>query len=195
MRFIRMALVSFAALAVVSTAKADILLEPYLGYGMGKAKLETTLGNFEWDNNNVHVGARLGWQFLVAMAGLDYSMPMSGKFKGTSTGANDGDYSGSTLWAFAGARLPLIRAYAGYGLMNTAEIKDTTGTTTLSGGTSMKVGGSFTGFPLIAVNVEYIMNDYKKIKSGGTESDIGSGTYTKAGGNVLFVSVSAPLSF
>ncbi|MES2964230.1 MAG: hypothetical protein V4760_10095 [Bdellovibrionota bacterium] len=195
MRIIRMALISFAALAIVSTAKADILLEPYLGYTYGQAKIDPVVGSGStYDMNNLAVGARFGWQFLVAMVGLDYTMPVSGKFKATSTGATDYDYSGSQLWAYAGARLPLIRAWAGYSLTSTTELKDATGTSTITGD-GLKVGASFTGFPLIAINAEYIMNNAKKIKSGAAEWDIPGTSYSKATQNFFMLSVSAPLSF
>lgn len=195
MRFVRMALVSFAALAIVSTAKADILLEPYLGYTYGQAKIDPIGGGGStYDMNNLGVGARVGWQFLVAMVGLDYAMPVSGKFKGTSTGATDYDYSGSQLWAYAGARLPLLRAWAGYSLQSTSELKDATGTTTVTGD-GLKVGASFTGFPLIAINAEYIMNNAKKLKAGAVEYDVPGSFYDKATQNYFMLSVSAPLSF
>ncbi|MEK7355309.1 MAG: hypothetical protein AAB250_02595 [Bdellovibrionota bacterium] len=200
MRFVKLALMFVATVSIVSVsdvtkAKADILLEPYLGYTYGTLESKVSGVSTKYDNNNLNLGARVGWQFLIVMAGVDYQMPMSGKFKGQS-GAGDFDASGSTLYAFAGARLPVIRAYAGYPLMNEASAAASGTTTTYSGGSGLKLGASFTAIPLIAINAEYITNSYSQVKSGGgSAQDLSAAGYDSVKNDYFMVSVSAPLSF
>ena len=174
----------------VNVAKADILIEPYLGYTMGNVTTTLDTGStLKWDNNNAILGARVGYEFVVLMAGLDYDTMLSGKLKGQG-GQPDLDATASQLYLFAGARLPLIRAWAGYGLMNEVHGKSG-GVDTKYTGNSLKVGASFTGFPIIALNLEYIMNNFDK------ENDNALSTYatSKVESNLVMLSVSAPLSF
>lgn len=188
-------LVSALTLFFVNQAHAGALLEPYLGYAMGQIKsTSASTGNVTTsDNNNMIVGARAAYVFTVAMVGLDYAMTVSGKAKNTSTGS-EYDWNASTLWLIAGAQMPLLRAYAGYGVLNSGESKTATTTTLVKGGDAIKLGASYTGFPLVALNAEYWMNSYKKLSiNNGNESDIPNSLISKITNDLIVISVSMPL--
>lgn len=178
-------------LAAATSARAGILLEPYVGYTYGQIKTKTVAGTENAsDNNNLVIGGRAAYVFTVAMVGLDYAMNVAGRAHNTTSGT-DYDWSQSTLWLIGGAQLPLIRAYAGYGLMNTGTANSST-TTKLMDGDAFKLGAGYTGFPMIAINLEYWMASYKKMSINGTESDIPNALFDKATNDLVVVSVSMP---
>jgi hypothetical protein len=178
MRFLKFAFAGVASLFIANSAQAGLLLEPYLGYTYGQYDAG---GGAKWDTNNPVLGARVGYQAVVFMAGVDYSMVMSGKAKGKD-GQSDFDFDASQLFAFAGADLPLIRAWAGYGVQNELKSKGA-GAAKLTG-SALKVGLGFEPLPIISVNAEYIMSKFDK--ADGT-------SFSPEGKNDVFLlSVSAP---
>lgn len=183
------------ALSLLSLpARAGLLLEPYLGYEFGDAKVKTTMGTGEWTTSGLAFGARVGMTFPIVFVALDYSMANDLKFKGKD-GTTDEDGSRSTLAAVVGAKLPLVRAYAGYAFLNDHTLKSNSGDVTLKG-SGVKLGVGFTGFPIVSVNLEYLMSKFDKVKSNGNEVSIGSGQiYEEATANAFMLSVSAPFSF
>lgn len=135
-------------------ARAGLLLEPYLGYGQGSAKAESSaIGNLSFKNDGVVIGARIAYTLpLLFWFGVDYAM-QNGKFK-PDAGA-DGDWKSSDLYAVAGVDFPiLVRGWVGYGLMNDTTISFANGDSKIKGGTNLKAGLGFTFLPMLSVNVE-----------------------------------------
>ena len=76
--------------------------------------------------------------------------------------------------------------------MNDLKNQASSGDITLSG-SALKLGVGFTGLPFVALNLEYIMNDYNKYKSPGVDQSIDSSGYLKdAKMNSILFSLSVP---
>jgi hypothetical protein len=172
-------LLVFAALP----AKADLYLEPYVGYQVGT--FTHNVSSVSGTVSGTAAGLRVGLSLPIFFVAAEYSLA-NGTMKPSS--GSDLDVTGKTLFATVGARLPLIRAYAGYGIMNDWDTKVSGGSTGTYKGSAIKLGAGFSGLPFIAVNVEYVMSTFTKYKVGSSESntDMKSGTY--------MLNVSLPLS-
>jgi hypothetical protein len=175
-------------------AHASLLLEPGLGYQASTLKLETAAGDSGGKMSGVNLTARVGY---VSMLGLwvaaDGNFMSGATFDGSSS-VNDGKVDATNIYADVGFNFPiLLRAWFGYGLSNTAKLKlDTGGDTTLKEGTNMKFGVGLRLIPLVSLNLEYIMHDYKKFDGlglSGNTSDLWT-THTNRG---VLLSVSLPL--
>lgn len=151
--------VLLAALAAVTftsaPAKAGLLLEPYIGYGIG------TIGEGagEGDLKAPYLGARVGMTFPILFLAADYMMPVGGEVE-------DADLDGGgDLFAVVGASLPLLRAYAGYGFVRSLKFD---GGGELEDGNAIKLGVGTTILPFVAINFEYITGKYEE---GSAETD------------------------
>jgi hypothetical protein len=158
----RLILVTLALLS--SAAQADLLLEPYVGYHLGKY----TAFNNDTDNvNGPTFGGRIGYSnFTGLMLGVDL---MSGVWKNDDSPA--GDVTPTQAGLFVGFEFPiLLRAYAAYSLF-VNELKTASGssTTKASDGSTIKLGLGFTALPLLSINLEYLASTYKK-QDGATQS-------------------------
>ena len=188
MKFTQQILLAGLALLFVNVAHAGILIEPHIGYTLGTFESTVTGSSSatKYDNNNVIFGARLGFKFAILMAGLDYEMVSGGKLKAQSSGVSDATLATSTPYGFVGVRLPMVRAWVGYSpadsLTGTVSSVDTKYT-----GSATKEGVSFTGLPILAINLEYVMHNYDK-QGGNSISSVG---YSKVVSNVAQLSVSA----
>lgn len=184
--------------ALATTARAGIMIEPYLGYELGsEAKLESGGTNDGGKTSGLDLGLRVAYTLPVMVwIGLDYSMMSDGKFKGDSS-ANDGKMDRSNLYLDVGVDLPILaRAWVGYGLMNSAKLKfDGGGSTTLKKGTNLKFGVGFTALPIVSLNLEYFMHDYKDYDSSTGASGSTSDIWSTHKENGLLLSVSAPFEF
>src|SRR5437868_5907357 len=101
----------FAA-AFVSNAHAGLLIEPYLGYHLGKYERS---GTYERDQSGLSLGGRLGYQHTLGpMLGVDFQTGM------WSDDANPkNDLTPTNISLFAGFEFPImLRVYAAYGLKN-----------------------------------------------------------------------------
>lgn len=164
-------------LGFASVSQAGVLVEPYLGYEMGKTKNPD--GKFEGSQ----LGLRLAYKAPVFVwAGLDYTMGVSGTAK-PDVGAND-DGKRSTLYGVVGVDFPiLVRAWLGYGFMD--EIKfDNSGKVK---GKGTKIGVGFTGLPFVSINLEYLTEKFDEWDGVSLPSDFENNTY--------ILSVSVPFSF
>jgi hypothetical protein len=186
MRMMRSALVLAALVFVALPAKAGLLIEPYVSYDMGKLTYKSGGSTDELDFSGVGFGARFAYTLPMLMLGVDYTTA-SGKFK---EGSAEVDGGRSGLFAIVGARIPFFRAWVGYGFMNDATWKTTPEVKLL--GTALKVGGSYTGLPLVALNAEYIMSNYTRARVGSVEADLASGDDAKM--NTLLFSLSVPFN-
>jgi Outer membrane protein beta-barrel domain len=191
----------FAALFVCAAipARASILLEPYVGYEMTSFSYTQSGNDYKLAVNNPNFGLRLGYSALIFWTALDYStMSGSSSVSSQPSGSNitAPNYSRSTLSLDVGVHVPMLRAYAGYAFLNTLTDKTSSPNNTF-GGYGLRFGASYTGLPLLAVNLEYWMSTYTTINSGGGDQSIGgSGTsVSKASAGTLLLSVSAPFEF
>src|SRR3989344_6657241 len=93
----------------VSTAQADFLIEPYLGYHTGEREGG---GLTKSDVSGITYGARAGYKHMLGlMFGLDY---MTGKWEDDATVKSD--LTPSSLGVFVGFEFPiLLRVYGVYG--------------------------------------------------------------------------------
>lgn len=163
-------------LGFTGVAKADLMVEPYLGYEFGKTK-DAAKG----DLTGTQMGLRLGYKSpLMLWAALDGTFGVSGEFK-PDVGGNS-DAKRTTLSAVVGVDLPiLLRAWVGYGISN--EMKLDSGT---AKGHNYKLGVGFTALPFVSLNFEYLNEKYDDLP-GGTPGELKNDSYV--------VSVSLPLSF
>ncbi len=170
-----------------STANAGIFVEPYLGYGLGSYKFDTTGGDKGKITGPV-LGGRIGGEMAMLFIGGDYSMSLSNKMK-SDAGGTDPDVTSSQLFGVIGANLPIIRLWAGYGLMNELKEDTVVGDITYSGGSHIKVGVGLKVIPMLSLNAEYIMSDYKKAELGPLTGD------PELKVNTVLLSASVPFSF
>ncbi len=171
MKILKLALISLSLSAGYS-ANAGLLLEPFMSY-----ESSVTVADFGLDyggkTTGVGIGARVGYTLPVLFwLALDYSLLNDATFEPAITG-NSAKTSRSDLYLSAGFNFPiLVRAWFGYGLQNTATLKDDDGNTEFSGGTNYKIGAGFTGLPIVSINLEYFKNDFKEVKSGATTTQL-----------------------
>lgn len=159
------------AFLIITPAKAGLLLEPVLGYSMGKFEIDD-VDTSEEKTNGVSMGGRLGYQNLGFQLGVDYLR--------SSMNVDDNDFKEDLVtseWAlFAGFEFPiLLRVYAGYIFSATGESETDTGSgredLKFSDGTGMKLGVGFTGLPFVDINVEYRKGTYGEDKIGATKTE------------------------
>jgi len=185
------------AIGMSSTAHAGILIEPYLGYEMGdlKYKYVPAIGGPEFTDkaSGVSYGMRLGYKFLLPWIALDYSGGTATVKPDTGT---DYDLTKSSLGAVVGVNLPLIRAWAGYGFTNEMTIKGTGGSNdTKLKGNYLKAGVGLGFIPFVSVNLEYKINELKKVDLGAGAGEIDKSLlYDSWKHDTIMLSVSVPFN-
>ena len=159
-------LVLFVALALGTSLQshAALLIEPVVGFSVGKGNIETDVPADPTENlsqtrssNGTSYGGRLGYQNFGLQLGLDYlasNMKLSGN-----------DFKTSEFGGFVGYEFPILfRAYAGYVFSGTGTYDGDTEELDLKGGTGPKVGIGFTLLPLLDFNIEYRSITYKELE-------------------------------
>jgi hypothetical protein len=186
-------------LAMAPVAKADLLVEPYIGYGLRALSydLKATPGENTDAGGGVTLGGRLGIAMPLVWFAADYSIvTYSMKNAKSAPGISASDYSAdnSALYGVVGIKIPFLQAYAGYGLMDQLTEKRPGGDAKFTGN-ALKFGVGFTGFPIVSLNLEYQIHTYNKYTPlNGAETDVSAG-YNKYNDNVILLSVSAPFRF
>ncbi len=141
-------------------ALSGILIEPYLGFrAIGDGERITTGTTIDYSYQGPVYGARVGYQTLGFMFGLDYSRSTFNLKSDTTmagvTVKSENDYSGYQFGAFVGYNLPiLLRAWAGYYFDSKYEDKDGSNTGDNYTGKGMALGVGFTGLPFVSLNLE-----------------------------------------
>ncbi len=164
--------------AFSQTAKASLLVEPYLGYVSGKAKLSSSV-----NLTGTGYGARVGFSHMGFAAGVDYS---AASLK--DDGSPSIDYKAGDLGLFVAFKFPvLVRAYVTY--IPSPELKANAGGAdfTYKSGNLVKLGVGFTGLPFVNLNLEYFSGTYGQINSLDIDPKL-----TTSG---IALSVSAPFNF
>ncbi len=163
-----LSLFAFTVLFFANTARADILIEPVVGYNFN-AVADFEDGERYSGGTGPSFGGRLGYQNLGLQLGVDYL--------NSSLDMDDEDFDkniDTSEWAaFVGFKFPiLLRVYAGYIFSATGETEDAANNEyEFSKGSGYKAGIGFTGLPFININLEYRTGTFDEIKIDGDESD------------------------
>lgn len=165
----------FAILLFSSLTHASLLVDPYVGTGLMKTTYD--VNNLDDDDDNLTaMGARLGYQFILVSAGIDYSQGTGGDFKFSNTSF------------FVGVDLPiLLRVWGEYFISSSLENDNSNFNNTdfeFKDGTSLGVG--FTGLPFVSLNLELQNINYE------ADTALGDFDFTTA---AYIFSVSLPLNF
>lgn len=187
----------FAILLSAGIAKADLMLEPYIGYEQGQVIEIASSGDLSAKTSGLQGGLRVGYALpLLFWAALDYSMTPSGQTKADVVGSSV-NFKRSDLYLTAGIDLPiLLRVWAGYGLMNSMTQQQSGGDVTFKGGTNLKLGVGFKIIPLLTLYVEGYQHKSATVDGPGGSQDVStflnnnSTTYQDGG---LVAGVSFPI--
>jgi hypothetical protein len=135
-------------LVTVPIAKADLLIEPVVGFSSGN--FESEINEEEHATSGLSFGGRLGYQNLGFQLGVDY-------LNSTLSVDNDdwGDLDVSEWAAFIGYKFPvMLRVYAGYILRSVANTEYQDLDMKFENGSGTKIGIGFTGLPFLNINLE-----------------------------------------
>ena len=141
---------------LVGQVHAGTLIEPYVGYGFG---VNRPTGIPSAHFAGVSYGARLGYQMLGLMGGVDYQ---TGRW--TDSASPQNDLTPSLLGVFVGYNLPiLLRGYIAYLPFSNLTAQHTNYEHTYDGGNAVKYGVGWTGLPFLSLNFEYIAAHFRAL--------------------------------
>lgn len=165
--------------------KAQIVLEPYIGLGLGSFTSASNELNQDGNTTMYTLGGRGGFSFSVFDFGVDYSLN-SGSFDGKSVNL---DYKATTLSLYCRYNLPTAFSFwLAYSLSHDADL-DGTGVDISLEGRDIYGAVSFSGFfPFVILNFEYHVQTYSDAKSSGTPVSLSS-----TDGNIMMVTASFKL--
>lgn len=169
-------------LCLCTTAFSGVLVEPYLGF---RVSGDTNQGTTDGSYNGALYGARLGYQFLGFMGGLDYSQSSYDiDYDGTTV---DSKTDSSNLGIFVGYDAPLlVRAWATYFLSNKLDFSSSS---TEYSGSGYALGAGFTGLPFVSLNLEYRSISFDEFEN----STISGALNPSSDASEIILSVSLPL--
>jgi hypothetical protein len=167
---------------LANTASASLLIEPHLGYNLHASG---DASSHEYSYNGAEVGARVGFQQLGLMGGLDFThsaMNLDDKFAGAT---RNSDYSRNEVGLFVGYNFPiLVRAWGAYYFKSKAKAD--------SGdylkGNTFELGAGFTALPFLSLNVMYRMVSWDERSYSGVVTNPSLKT------NEIVLGVSLPLN-
>ncbi len=143
-------------------ANAALLIEPYIGMHFNSEAEDA-----DADITGTGIGARLGYQNLGLMLGLNYKSA-SLEFEPDSGSNYDVDQTSYGL--FVGYEFPiLVRAWAEYIIGGNAEFDGGSEFDTISG---TQLGVGYTGLPFVSLNLEIGNLTYEEGPSGTDDQDI-----------------------
>ena len=188
----------FVSFSTMNASKASLLIEPYVGYAIGKQDYSLTANGSATSvssylaPNGIAYGARAGLGFGPLYVTGDFSMwSYDGSIPGT-TGNITPSHGFLTIGGtviFSPPVLP-FRVWVGYNFID--KNTQTWGSSEYSvTGSSIKFGGSFNLIPLISVNAEYIMSTYGNFSITNVSPTLGMNDVKQ---NTVLVSVSVPFS-
>lgn len=165
-----------------NTASASLLIEPHLAYNLSGSG--SGWNNHEYDYNGPQFGARLGYQGLGLMTGLDYTRSSYDQ-KDKSLGVTVTEsMTRNELGIFVGYNFPImLRAWGTYYFTNTSE---NAAGAEYSGNTK-ELGVGFTALPLLSINLMYRMVTFDEVNSISLNDDINI--------SEISLGVSLPLTF
>lgn len=180
--------VTAAIVLGTTSANAGLLLEPYMGLSQGQTySVAQNAADTSYKTSGTVLGGRIGYTLpILFWLGLDYSLLAGGKAK-PDFGGSEGELTRSDLYAVVGVDLPiLLRAWAGFGLMNTSTDKRNGVETKVTGGTKMKAGVGLTMLPFVSINLELFNHKGPKVENAGAA--LSMNTFEDTGG-ILGVSI------
>ncbi len=172
MKFSRLIILALAFF-IIKPVHAGLLLEPVIGYSLGKFETDSP-GSSEDKAAGPSVGGRIGYQNLGFQLGLDYLR--------SNLSVDDNDFKedlvSNEFAGFVGFEFPiLVRVYAAYIFSATSESDVDLGlgagkeALELNDGSGVKFGVGFTLLPFLDINVEYRKGQYSELKIGSTKTD------------------------
>ena len=162
----------------VAQARADFLIEPLIGYTIAGDVGEAT----KYDASGAGFGARVGFQTLGLMAGLDYQS----NSLTLDTTPTETDADSTEIGLFVGYEFPiLLRVWGAYMVSGEADFGASGKYKGLSG---TKFGIGWTGLPFLCINLEFKSYEYDEDEPGATLNPAAEYTAT-------MLSVSLPLTF
>ena len=174
--------VGLLALGVSFSSQAGVLVEPFVGSTFS-GELERS--GVDGSTSGTVTGARLGWQTLGLMFGLDYRI-----------GSLDVDYDGNTTddaldrtvtSVFVGYDFPiLLRAWYTHNISNVADRDNTNGAEISGSGNTIGLGYKI--IPFFSLNFEIANYEYDEQTLNGNKTDV---DYK---GSHYLLSVSFPIS-
>jgi opacity protein-like surface antigen len=182
-----------AVLGLSCVSQAGVLIEPYVGYDMGSSKVTQSDGSsLKQDLSAMEAGLRLGLRHRGLWLAADGNFALSGKSKPSS--GDSSDFTAMTVGATLGYDFTnRLRLYAGLGLLDSVESKDSAGTkTTLYNGTPLKVGVGYWIYHHVCLNLEYSSHDYKKVKGEGYDANLSDAGISSAKSEIYSLNLSFP---
>ncbi|MCT4641298.1 MAG: hypothetical protein N4A33_03305 [Bacteriovoracaceae bacterium] len=147
-----------------SSARAGILLEPYLGMHFNSEVSSNCANDCGFDG--VGYGARVAWTNLGLMIGANYQMSTYD----VESSSNDGDYS--RLGVIVGYSFPIMfRVWYEHILSGNLDFDGGTKWEDHSGSV---IGLSYTGFPLVALNLEIGSTSFGEVNGNSSDLDLDS---------------------
>ena len=175
----------FLALALmVNTASADLLIEPHIAYNVSGSG-DGYVGNITHDYkyNGAQLGARLGFQTLGFMTGLDYTRSSYDMEDTSASTTITRPHDKNELGLFIGYNFPiLLRAWGTYYFTNTSKNDNDE----KYSGNTKELGVGFTALPFLSINLMYRMIKFDEINSKSFNGDIDI--------NEIAIGVSLPLT-
>lgn len=180
------------ALCFAFGANAGLLVEPYVGYQISGFETDYTVSGttteLAYVTNGVNLGARLGYSYLLFMAGIDYSYGTLSNDLDTGSITIE-DIDATRFGIFAGVELPILaRAWATYYVNANYEA----GSDEYKG-TGYGLGVGFTGLPFVSLNLEYRALTFDEIVGDTGTTKLPTSTYDEYTASEIFLSVSLPL--
>ena len=192
-------------LLVLPVARAGINIEPYLGYMSGTSELTFYGIPFEMSYKTPMIGGRLGYGMMGLSLGVDYSQSVSSfeweQEKPATTAVPDKmDYT--NLGIYVGYKFPMMfRVWGTYFIKSEFEVATPHPGSNAGDkwtGAGYALGAGWTGFPLVALNLEYrmITFDEQTNASTGVVTKLPvAGILTKVENKEIMISLSLPLDF
>jgi hypothetical protein len=143
-------------------ANAAFLIEPYLGM-----HFNSEADDLDADITGTGMGARIGYQNLGLMLGLNYK---KADLEFDRDPGTNFDLSQTSYGLFVGYEFPiLVRAWAEYIIGGDAEVDGGITWDTVSG---TQIGFGYTGLPFVSLNLEIGSLKYEDGPTGSSDQDI-----------------------
>lgn len=186
-------------------AQAGFMVEPFVGYDMGASKTTSTAGvDGSSTTTGMGYGALLGYRFSNGVSVAAEYAGGTGKSKDTTAGstAPDSDYARTAIGAVVGYDRGMWRIYGGYGFSDSNVVKANGSTTTEDNtftGTNYKIGVGIMPIRHFAVNLQYTVPTYTKMKNNtltaAAASEKISDYFSKFETSVTTLTLSFPFDF
>lgn len=154
------------ALLFSLTANAGFLIEPYVGYSVSSGE-DGMSPPTKWEQTAPFFGARLGYQNLGFMGGLDFTHGMEAEIEETSGATTTKtDVDQNTFGAFFGYNFPImLRVWGAYYFSTVLGVQSGSGLGNDIKGSGYGLGVGYTGLPFVALNLEYRRMTFDEVET------------------------------